>query len=68
MKLHHYSTDLINELDKAYPSRPANLQDSDREIWFKAGQRSVVDMLLSLLKDKTEMATMPTLLNTNEEE
>jgi hypothetical protein len=68
MKIPMYATDLIKELDQAFPNRAPNMADSEREIWFKAGARSVVDLLLSLEKDQNEQAEMPTLLNTNEEE
>lgn len=48
-----YTEDLIKMLDKNFPNRWPSLTMSDKEIWFKAGQRSVVDMLLSL-KEETE--------------
>lgn len=50
-KLPVLSVDLIRELDEEYPDRWPRLNESDREIWFKAGQRSVVDKLLALLKE-----------------
>tara|TARA_R110001606_G_scaffold359653_1_gene511536 strand:+ start:788 stop:976 length:189 start_codon:yes stop_codon:yes gene_type:complete len=40
--------ELLEKLSEVYPSEPASLKDSDREVWFKAGQRSVVDFLLLL--------------------
>jgi hypothetical protein len=40
------SADLIKELDKAYPDQCPSLSLSEREVWFKAGQRSVVNSLL----------------------
>lgn len=40
--------ELLEKLNEVYPSEPASRKDSDREVWFKAGQRSVVDFLLLL--------------------
>ena len=40
--------ELLEKLNEVYPSEPESLKDSDREVWFKAGQRSVVDFLLLL--------------------
>lgn len=66
MKIPVYAVDLIKELDKTYPIRTPNLNDSDREIWFKAGARSVVDLLISLEKDQNEQAGMPNIFNEEE--
>jgi len=38
--------ELIKALDSHYPQRHPDLSLSDREIWFRAGQRSVVDFLI----------------------
>lgn len=40
------TADLIAELDKDFPNQCPSLSLTDREVWFKAGQRSVVDSLL----------------------
>ena len=46
-----YTVDeLINVLDNIYPERSLSLKDNDREVWFKAGQRSVVNWLKDLKK------------------
>ena len=46
-----YTVDeLINVLDKIYPDRSRSLKDNEREVWFKAGQRSVVNWLKDLKK------------------
>ena len=46
-----YTVDeLINVLDDIYPERSPSLKDNDREVWFKAGQRSVVNWLKDLKK------------------
>ena len=45
---------LIEELDKIFPLLPPDLNDSEREIWFKAGQRSVVKCLLTKYEEQEE--------------
>lgn len=47
--LPHTPEALVQELDRLYPLRAPALTDSDREVWFKAGQRDVVDRLLLIL-------------------
>ena len=37
---------LADKLDEIFPSRAPDIKDEDRLIWFKAGQRSVVEFLL----------------------
>ena len=54
MKIPTYAIDLIEELNKSYPNKHPNLSDTEREVWFKAGQRSVVDALLSIAQDQQE--------------
>lgn len=39
------SDEIIDELDKLFPEQSADLQWSDREIFYKSGQRSVVHFL-----------------------
>ena len=39
------SKDLIDKLDKLYPDKCPLLTDDDRMIWFKSGQRSVINYL-----------------------
>ena len=63
MKIPTYAIDLIEELDKSYPNKHPNLSDTEREVWFKAGQRSVVDNLLSIVQDQQEEGELPQLLN-----
>lgn len=48
-----YSVDLIKDLDKLYPHKYPLLTDTDREIWYKAGQRSLIDKLLSIIEEET---------------
>ena len=45
---------LIDHLDRLYPAAPPSLDDPDRHIWFKAGQRNVVDHLLALIRESEE--------------
>ena len=42
--------DLIKELDKLFPNQCADIKESERTIFFKSGQRSVVDFLKSTHK------------------
>ena len=67
MKIRQYSTDLIEDLDKVFPRKHPALTDTDREIWYKAGQRSVVDLLQSSIEHGEEDEELPTLLNKNKE-
>lgn len=67
MKIKQYSTDLIEDLDKVFPRKHPSLSDTDREIWYKAGQRSVVDLLQSSIEHGEEDNELPTLLNKNKE-
>lgn len=53
-KLPMYSEDLIRILNEWYPLKTPDINDSEREIFFKAGKREVVEVLLNLLQDKKE--------------
>lgn len=55
------SVDLINDLDKQYPSKCPDPNDSERMIWMKAGQRMLVDNLLSRIKVDND--GLPNILN-----
>ena len=46
--------DLIQGLDNLYPQRHPDLSLSDRELWYRAGQRSVVDYLIEQQKRQRE--------------
>ncbi len=46
--------DLIQALDNLYPQRHPDLSLSDREIWYRSGQRSVVDYLIEQQKRQRE--------------
>ena len=40
------SDELIKALDSHFPQRHPDLSLSDREVWFRAGKRAVVDYLI----------------------
>ena len=48
------SEDLINALDERFPEASADLQWTEKEIWYKAGQRSVVKFLLQIMREQEE--------------
>lgn len=48
------SRDLLDSLEGLYPPRPADPKDSDREIWMKAGERRLVEVLWSKLQEAEE--------------
>lgn len=54
IKLPVLSVDLITELNKDFPERSPDPNDTEREIWMKAGERRVVNMLLSRVKQLEE--------------
>jgi len=50
--------ELINSLDSVFPNRHPDLSLSDREVWYRAGQRYVVDYLIEQqLRQKETMLT-----------
>ena len=44
-------TALVDELDELYPLFTPSPKDDDRTIMYRAGQRSVVDYILSKMND-----------------
>lgn len=48
------SQKLIGYLQGKFPDKSPNLSDSEKEVWFKAGQASVVKHLEVLLKEQDE--------------
>jgi hypothetical protein len=44
------SPELIKALEDLEPPTPPNIKDSDREIWFKAGKRAMVEFLAAEFK------------------
>jgi len=45
-------SNLLDALDKLYPNRHPDLSCPEREVWFKAGQRSVIDFLIMVKKEQ----------------
>lgn len=45
---------LLEELDKRFPERSAELDWSERGVWHKSGQRSVVRFLQAQYKEQNE--------------
>jgi hypothetical protein len=43
--------DMIKDLDKIFPLKNPNIKDSEREIFYKAGQRSVIEFLKQKYKE-----------------
>ncbi len=39
--------DLIEYLDSIFPEKSADLKDTEKEVYFKGGQRSVVNHLIN---------------------
>jgi hypothetical protein len=45
---------LITMLDRLIPERSPGMEDTDREIWFKVGQRQVVRMLRAIYDEQQQ--------------
>ena len=52
--LHALSKDLIDKLDKLYPDKCPLLTDDDRMVWFKVGQRSVINYLQQIYDEQLQ--------------
>ena len=46
IKIPQISNDLIKYLDDIFPNKSADLKDTEKEVFFKGGQRSVVNHLI----------------------
>tara|TARA_R100000458_G_scaffold12539_1_gene10348 strand:- start:48 stop:248 length:201 start_codon:yes stop_codon:yes gene_type:complete len=46
--------ELVDLLDQLYPSRCPDLHDTDREIWYRTGQRSVVEKCIQMISLEEE--------------
>tara|TARA_R100001440_G_scaffold66793_5_gene87916 strand:- start:1216 stop:1410 length:195 start_codon:yes stop_codon:yes gene_type:complete len=56
--------ELIQALDQVFPNRCPDLSLSDREVWYRSGQRYVVDYLIEQqLRQKETMLTETILEN-----
>ena len=53
---------MIFALDQIFPHRHPDLSLSDREVWYKAGQRFVVDFLIEQQKRQKETMLTNTVL------
>ena len=42
-------SELVDLLDRLYPNRCPDLHDTDREIWYSVGQRSVVEKCIQMI-------------------
>lgn len=48
------AVELVEELNKEFPHRCPGIDTPERKIWFKAGQRAVVDYLLRILEEQKD--------------
>ena len=48
------SNELIEYLDSIFPEKSADLKDTEKEVFFKGGQRSVVTHLINQKKIQEE--------------
>jgi hypothetical protein len=46
IKIPTISNDLIKYLNDIFPNKSADLKDTEKEVFFKGGQRSVVNHLI----------------------
>ena len=53
-KLPVITDELIYSLNSIFPNRHPDLSLSDREVWYRAGQRYVVDYLIEQQKRQKE--------------
>lgn len=67
-RLPELSVDLVKELDKLYPARCPNINDPDRKIWFDAGARAVVELLMLKAKQPGKRTRLSTHEPIEEEE
>ena len=64
MPLPVITDELIKALDAVFPNRCPDLSVSDREVWYRSGQRYVVDYLIEQqLRQKETMLTETILEN-----
>jgi hypothetical protein len=48
------SKDLIDKLDKLYPDKCPLLTDEERMVWYKSGQRSVINYLRQIYDEQLQ--------------
>jgi len=61
-KLPVITDEMIFALDKIFPHRHPDLSLTDREVWYRAGQRSTVDFLIEQQKRQKETMLTNTVL------
>ncbi len=54
IKIPTISNDLIKYLNDIFPNKSADLKDTEKEVFFKGGQRSVVNHLIQQKKIQEE--------------
>ena len=54
IKIPTISNDLIKYLNDIFPNKSADLKDTEKEVFFKGGQRSVVNHLIQQNKIQEE--------------
>jgi len=54
MKKPRISEEVIEYLDVVFPDKCPNIEDNEKLVWFKAGQRSVVNHLIKENKQQEE--------------
>ena len=48
------SNELIDYLDSIFPEKSADLKDTEKEVYYKGGQRSVVNHLINQKQQQEE--------------
>jgi|TARA_B110000444_G_scaffold47068_1_gene42903 hypothetical protein len=48
------SQELIDYLDSIFPEKSADLKDTEKEVYYKGGQRSVVNHLINQKQQQEE--------------
>jgi hypothetical protein len=61
------SADLVKWLDSLFPQRCADPADTDRTIWIKSGQRSVVDRIIHEMERQSK-GPLPSVLRIQAQE
>ena len=56
-KLPVITDELIFALDQVFPNRHPDLSLTDREVWYRAGQRSLVDYLIEQQARQKELCS-----------
>lgn len=57
------SLELLEAIEELFPLRPPQLTDSDREVWFKAGQYRVVEVLRAKFEEANDNPLSQALLS-----